>query len=194
MDWSAAFQRSFDFAELALIVYIAAINSIYFLLMALGFFVLRRDRARPERPERDSLMKSGLLPTVSIIAPAHNEATTIRESVRSFLSLEYPSLNVFVVNDGSTDGTLQAVIDEFRLYRSSRSPSDDLHTEPIRDVYESRDPIPLVVIDKEKGGKADALNAGLRVARFLARGGGRRRFAARTGCAVDRRAAVSRAP
>ena len=66
MDWSAAFQRSFDFAELALIVYIAAINSIYFLLMALGFFVLRRDRARPERPERDSLMKSGLLPTVSI--------------------------------------------------------------------------------------------------------------------------------
>ena len=165
MDWPAAFQRAFDFAKLAVIVYVAAINSIYFLLMALGFFVLRRDRARPERPERDSLMRSELLPTVSIIAPAHNEATTIRESVRSLLSLEYPSLEVIVVNDGSTDDTLQALIDEFRLYRSSRSPSNDLPTEPLRSVYESRDPIPLVVVDKEQGGKADALNAGLRVAR-----------------------------
>ena len=105
-----------------MIVYVAAINLVYFFLMVLGFFVIRRDRGRPTRPERDALMKSPLVPTVSIIAPAHNEEATIRESVRSFLSLEYPSLSVIVVNDGSTDDTLKVLIEEFRLYRSSRRP------------------------------------------------------------------------
>ena len=158
-------QQAFFASLAAMIVYVAAINLVYFFLMVLGFFVIRRDRGRPTRPKRDALMKSPLVPTVSIIAPAHNEEATIRESVRSFLSLEYPSLSVIVVNDGSTDDTLKVLIEEFRLYRSSRRPSDELQSEPINALYESRDPLPLVVVDKQNGGKADSLNAGLRIAR-----------------------------
>ena len=148
-----------------IIAYLAAINGVYFVLMVLGFFTLRKERGGPGQAERDALVKSPLLPTVAVIAPACNEEATIRESVRSFLSLEYPALTTIVVNDGSSDGTLDALIDEFRLYRSSRQPTDVLETKAIRGVYESRDPVPLIVVDKENGGKADSLNAGLRVAR-----------------------------
>ncbi len=165
MEWQTVFQWVFIRVELGIVLYVASINLIYFVLMALGYFALRRDRGRLGRTERDALMQSSLLPSVSVIAPAYNEATSIRESVRSFLSLEYPALTVIVVNDGSTDETLATLIEEFRLYRSSRTPSETLASEPIRAVYESRDPIPLIVVDKENGGKSDALNAGLRVAR-----------------------------
>ena len=151
--------------ELVIIAYLAVINGVYFVLMVLGFFTLRKERGGPGQAERDALVKSPLLPSVAVIAPAFNEEATIRESVRSFLSLEYPALTTIVVNDGSSDGTLDALIDEFRLYRSSRQPTDELQTQTIRGIYESRDPIPLVVVDKENGGKADSLNAGLRVAR-----------------------------
>ena len=165
MEWQAIFRWVFARAEIGIVLYVASINLVYFGLMALGYFALRRDPGRPGRAETDALIQSSLLPSISVIAPAYNEARSIRESVRSFLSLDYPSLTVIVVNDGSTDDTLATLIEEFRLYRSSRTPSEALASEPIRAVYESRDPIPLIVVDKENGGKSDALNAGLRVAR-----------------------------
>ena len=157
MEWQAIFHWVFARAQIGIVLYVASINLVY--------FALRRDPGRPGRAETDALIQSSLLPSISVIAPAYNEARSIRESVRSFLSLDYPSLTVIVVNDGSTDDTLAALIEEFRLYRSSRTPSDALASEPIQAVYESRDPISLIVVDKENGGKSDALNAGLRVAR-----------------------------
>jgi cellulose synthase/poly-beta-1,6-N-acetylglucosamine synthase-like glycosyltransferase len=81
------------------------------------------------------------------------------------LALRYPHHEVIVINDGSKDDTLQILIDEFKLYRSGRMPSGSLPTKPVHGIYESRDPIRLVVVDKENGGKADSLNAGINVAR-----------------------------
>jgi cellulose synthase/poly-beta-1,6-N-acetylglucosamine synthase-like glycosyltransferase len=66
-----------------------------------------------------------------------------------------------VINDGSTDRTLSRLIDDFRLYRSGRRVKGELDAGEINAVYESRDPIPLVVIDKANGGKAEALNVGI---------------------------------
>ena len=102
---------------------------------------------------------------MAILAPAYNEALTCRDSVRAMLGPRYPNHEVIVINDGSTDDTLQILIDAFKLYRSGRTPTGSLPTKPVRAIYESRDPIRLVVIDKENGGKADSLNAGINVAR-----------------------------
>jgi chlorobactene glucosyltransferase len=44
-------------------------------------------------------------PLVSIIIPARNEERTIEATVRSFLSQTYPSFELIVVNDRSTDAT-----------------------------------------------------------------------------------------
>ena len=165
MNTPATMVRAFVWIESTLIFYVAFINSIYFLLIALGFNALRRDRGSLPRAQHDALLKSPLLPRVAVLAPAFNEAATCRESVRAMLSLRYPQHEVIVINDGSKDDTLQILIDEFKLYRSGRTPGASLPCAPIRAIYESRDPLRLVVVDKENGGKADSLNAGINVAR-----------------------------
>ena len=154
----------FNFVETTLIVYVAAINALYLLLILLGFFVLREEEEFP-LDTREQLMRSPLLPSIAVVAPAYNEAATCRTSVRNMLALRYPNHEVIVVNDGSKDDTLKILIDEFKLYRSGRIAFGSLTHQPIRRVYESRDPIRLVVVDKENGGKADAANAGINVAR-----------------------------
>jgi len=155
---------AFNWIETVLIVYVAGINVMYLLLILLGYFVLRREQPFPIS-SREQLLRSPLLPSIAVVAPAYNEAATCRESVRNMLALRYPNHEVIVVNDGSKDDTLKILIDEFKLYRSGRVPLAALPHMPVRSIYESRDPIRLVVIDKENGGKADSLNAGINLAR-----------------------------
>ena len=158
------FLRVFAIVEMAIIGYVAAINTIYLVLMVLGYFAIRRDRSL-SRSDHDALLRSPLLPSIAVLAPAYNESATCRESVRAMLALRYPQHEVIIINDGSKDDTLKILIDEFKLYRSGRKPGGTLTSKPIRAIYESRDPVRLVVIDKENGGKADSLNAGINVAR-----------------------------
>lgn len=166
MDWHLLLVHAFTRVERLIIIYIGAINTIYLLLMTLGYFAFRLQPGRLTRTESDTVLGSPLVPPISLLTPAYNESASIRESVRAMLTLHYPKHEVIVVNDGSTDDTLQILIEEFRLYKSSREPSHAIATAPIRAIYESRSPIRLVVIDKENGGgKADALNAALNVAR-----------------------------
>lgn len=165
MDRRLILLRLLAWSETAIILYVFAINTIYFVLVVLGYFELRLGRGRLSRADRQVLLRSALVPKVSVLAPAYNEAATCRDSVRAMLSLNYPNHEVVVINDGSTDDTLNILIDEFRLYKSARMPSGAIATRPVRAIYESRDPIRLVVIDKHNGGKADSLNAGLNFAR-----------------------------
>ena len=151
--------------ETLIIIYIALVNAAYFVLMLVGYFALRKESDPFSAKEIDALLKSALMPSVSVLAPAYNEGATIRDSVRSMLRLRHPKHEVIVINDGSRDDTLESLIEEFRLYRSSRVPLSDIPTATVRGVYESRDPIPLVVIDKVNGGKADALNCGINYSR-----------------------------
>jgi cellulose synthase/poly-beta-1,6-N-acetylglucosamine synthase-like glycosyltransferase len=148
-----------------LIGYVAAINLLYFVLTIIGFFTLQRFSGRIFQAEIDTLVNSTALPGIGVIAPAYNEELSIRDSVRSMLRLRYPAHEVIVINDGSKDGTLAVLIEEFRLYRSSRVPLGSIPTKHVRGVYESRDPLKLLVIDKENGGKADSLNAGINFCR-----------------------------
>ena len=165
MEPGSGFFQLFCWFERAIIGYVAVINAIYFYLMVLGFFALRRYRDGLIPEDRATLLRSPLLPDISIIVPAHNEELTICESVKALLSLHYPKHDVIVVNDGSTDETLRVLIDNFRLCRSAGHSDGSLPSKPVRAVYRPRGPIRLTVIDKEKGGKADALNAGLGFAR-----------------------------
>lgn len=102
---------------------------------------------------------------IALIAPAYNEANTIVESLKSLLSLHYPFYEVIVVNDGSRDDTLRILIDNFDLRPSSRAYELEVSHKPIRGIYQSPRYKNLVVVDKENGGKADALNAGINLSR-----------------------------
>lgn len=111
------------------------------------------------------LASSPHAPSVSILAPAYNEAATIIENVRSLLSLYYSNMEVIIINDGSKDDTLQRMIDAYQLKKIPFHVFYALKTKPVRGVYKSENPVfsKLVVVDKENGGKADALNVGINI-------------------------------
>lgn len=100
-------------------------------------------------------------PRISVIAPAYNEELSIAQSIRSLLSLQYPDLEVIVVNDGSKDRTMAILQDEFALFPVEREIDRALHNTRVRERYASPDYDNLLVIDKENGRKADAINAGI---------------------------------
>jgi len=109
---------------------------------------------------------TGLEIPVSVIAPAYNEEVTITDSVKALLNLNYPDFEVIVVNDGSSDSTMQVLIKEFDLIIFPEAYLNRLPTQKIRKIYISKKFPGLRVVDKDNGGKADALNAGINVSRF----------------------------
>ena len=106
------------------------------------------------------------LPGISLVAPAYNEAANIVENVRSMLSIHYNKLELIIVNDGSQDDSLQKLIDAYDLYKTNIFINQQIPTKKVRGVYKSNNPVfkKLIVVDKENGGKADALNVGINVA------------------------------
>jgi cellulose synthase/poly-beta-1,6-N-acetylglucosamine synthase-like glycosyltransferase len=113
------------------------------------------------------LSGSQYVPSVSILVPSYNEELTIVESVRSLLSLHFPEYEVLVINDGSTDGTLQVLIEEFGLKPCPLTDNPGLlSARQVRCAYRSPQYPKLLVLDKENGGKADALNAGINFSRY----------------------------
>ncbi len=111
------------------------------------------------------LFAPGVLPSISVIAPAYNEEASIVESVRSLLGLRYPDFEVLVINDGSADRTLQRLVDVFELERVDIFMHGYLPTQAVRGVYRNPRIPELTVIDKQNGGKADSLNVGINASR-----------------------------
>ena len=117
-------------------------------------------RAWASKP-RTMLFREGMLPAISIIAPAYNEQATIVESANSLLGIQYPDFELVIVNDGSTDATMDRLIEHFDLEKVDRIFQEHLHTMPIRGLYANPANPQILLVDKDNGGKADSLNAGI---------------------------------
>jgi cellulose synthase/poly-beta-1,6-N-acetylglucosamine synthase-like glycosyltransferase len=146
--------------------YFALISLNYIALTALAFRSLRGHAARAELLQLDDLSEAGAAIPVSIIVPAFDEGATIVDSVRSLVTLDYPEYEIVVVNDGSRDDTLARLTDYYALDPGHRLPTSTVPTARIRAVYRSRRHPNLWVVDKENGGKADALNTGVNYSRY----------------------------
>ena len=156
------FVMAFDFAVLG---YFLAINTLYLIFAVVAFFELRRHRRRWTPRDLDVVIRSPATPGISLIVPAYNEEATIQESLRALLSLNYPEYEVIVVNDGSNDDTVLHAVNTFELVQTVVGYEQPVATQPVRGVYRSLSHRGLMLIDKENGGKADAINAGLNAAR-----------------------------
>jgi cellulose synthase/poly-beta-1,6-N-acetylglucosamine synthase-like glycosyltransferase len=142
------------------------VNLVYSTFIILSYREILRQVRHGSFSDHRLLVQSELTPPVSILAPAYNEEATIVQSVASLLKLSYGKYEVVVINDGSRDKTLATLVNEFRLFRSQQMYRARLPAKTVRGIYRSTLPEyrNLVVVDKENGGKADALNAGINVA------------------------------
>jgi len=149
---------------LVLLAYQLLLNTIYlFLLVVAGRAMRTHLRAEPAQALPD-VFASPFTPGVSLLIPCYNERTNVVESLHSLLGQQYPDLEVVVVNDGSSDDTLEILIEAFDLVHVRRVDPANIPSERIRGVYESPRYPNLLVVDKENGGRADAMNAALRFA------------------------------
>jgi poly-beta-1,6 N-acetyl-D-glucosamine synthase len=101
--------------------------------LAMAFFAHRYQRVR--KPTDTSYV-----PPVSVIVPAYNEAVGIESTIRSLVASDYPSLEVVVIDDGSTDGTA--------------------------DIVEALQLPGVRIVRQPNGGKATALNTGIAAASY----------------------------
>lgn len=143
------------------LTYFILLNGVYLGTSLFAFRSLRRYALRLRSLDLTDLITSAGAPPISLVAPAYNEAITCVQSVRSLLTIEYPDYEVIVVNDGSSDETVAVLTEAFAFEPASRIPTASLETAEVRATYRSRTHPSLWLIDKENGGKADALNAGL---------------------------------
>ena len=145
--------------------YFVLLNGSYLSLNLLSLVILRR---RVEEQVLDSLPQvyAGVEIPISILVPAWNEAASICKAVHSLLQLTYSEFEVIVINDGSDDTTLEKLQLEFGLLPFPEAYRVRLPSQPLRVVYRSTRFSNLRVIDKQHGGKSDALNAGINAARY----------------------------
>ncbi len=150
------------------ITYFIAVNLTCIILFVISYREIIRHMRHNLFSDYRIMVQSELTAPVSVLAPAYNEEQTVVESVRSLLKLNYGEYEVVLVNDGSKDNTLKRLIDEYGLFKSKQTYNETLSSKPVRGIYKSSKPAykHLIVVDKENGGKADALNVGINVSRY----------------------------
>lgn len=112
------------------------VMAVYWTVSAVLYFLLWENRAlEPDFTFNDNA------PMVSVLIPCFNEADNLNTSIPHLLNMDYPNYELIFINDGSRDNTLQ-IIRDWALQAEK-----------------------IVVLTQENGGKASAMNLGLRYAR-----------------------------
>jgi cellulose synthase/poly-beta-1,6-N-acetylglucosamine synthase-like glycosyltransferase len=150
----------------AFLAYFIAYNTYQVSFIVLAARAVRRRVAGHFVEDLDLIDDNDATRPLTMIVPAYNEEVSIVDSVTNLIHCDYPRYEIVVVNDGSRDETLDRLRNAFRLRRTDLPYREAIGTAPVRALYEATIDLPasvtrVVVIDKENGGKADALNAGI---------------------------------
>ena len=146
--------------------YVLAISTIYLIQLISAFSGLREYSRSLKYSDYSRYTFSDNMVPISVLVPAYNESATIVDNTRNLLSLDFGNYEVVVINDGSKDNTLELLKDAFHLISIDLPYKRSIPTQEIRALYRSAEYPNLVVVDKENGGKADALNAGINVSMY----------------------------
>lgn len=163
MTWT---QLVYDFFTYGILAYSVLLLLFYIFIAVYSIGETRRYLRKSSFTDYSIMAVSPHTPSISILAPAYNEGATIIENVRSLLSIHYNKMELIVINDGSKDDSLARLIEAYELEQVSWLVTQHITTKPVRGVYKSKNPVyhKLTVVDKENGGKADALNVGVNIA------------------------------
>jgi len=147
-------------------IYMIIIITFYTAILIVSMVQLRREYQLNREQSFEDIADGLYTKPVSIIVPAYNEEAGIIPSVRSLLSINYPQYEIIVVNDGSKDQTLQKMIEYYDMEEVQKVVRKQVETKPIKAIYQSKLLPRLFLIDKDNGGKADALNVGLNFSNY----------------------------
>ena len=147
------------------LIVVMSIPLVYFYGGIRSLFELTDYKRVNKSTDYHSLLSSPFTPGISVIVPAHNEEKKIITHIKALFSIHYSTCEIIVVNDGSNDSTLERIIQEFSMDKDDYALYDYIPTQAIKGIYRSSNPIynRLTVVDKEAGGKADALNSGINI-------------------------------
>lgn len=104
---------------------------------------------------------------VSLLVPSYNEEVTICDTIDSLLCSEYSEYEIIVISDGSDDNSVNVIIDKYNLKKIYKPMRKSIETKEVLNVYKGiyKDRA-ITLIDKENGGKADALNVGINYSKY----------------------------
>jgi cellulose synthase/poly-beta-1,6-N-acetylglucosamine synthase-like glycosyltransferase len=153
------------YANYVFIAYFIGATLVYTCLMVLSLYSVSLHAKYAARKPYRELADSPVTPPVAVVIAAYNEEKTILDTVLCVLNLNYPEKEVIVVDDGSTDGTLDRLIERFRLKRMDLIYREDLKTGAPAAYYHNPTFPQLIVVSAEHGGKPHALNTGINMAR-----------------------------
>jgi cellulose synthase/poly-beta-1,6-N-acetylglucosamine synthase-like glycosyltransferase len=150
-----------------ILIYFIILSGCYVFLLALSIKDIYLSFASFDLSEKINIFFRLKMPPVTVIIPSFNEENNIMNAVYSvFESIDYENIFVIVVNDGSTDNTLENLIKHFDLYETHEGLNESIKIYgQVKGYYRSRTDLKILVIDKENGEKSDALNAGLNACR-----------------------------
>lgn len=152
-----------DFFKYLFLFYGLLLAAIYFGFSILATVGIKKNNRRAVFLNVNDIVSATDVPSITLIAPAYNEGKTILMNVKSLLSLQYPYYELIIVNDGSTDDSIDQLISTYDLEEVDSSfITQPIPTATVNRIFKSRKDQyrQLTVIDKSNGGKADANNAG----------------------------------
>lgn len=164
-EWRQVFYHAMNMFNVVIVSYFFMANGIYTLLMLISLGSVWLHNRRLSYQGLDELRESAVTPPATILVPAWNEQDVIVESVRSIMRTDYPDLEVIVIDDGSTDESMERLIAAFRLVKMDLIYRPRLATRTVKGFYMNPRIPNLLVISKENGGKPDALNVGINMCR-----------------------------
>ena len=155
----------FYYSQLFFLGYFVLLSSGYLLLNFNAIFSISKYMSEHSIAELPG-GATDVMPPISLIVPAYNETTTIINSIQALLQLDYPEYEIIIINDGSSDETLETIINYFELSPFPEAYRQRISSQPVKEFYTCKQNKKLRLIDKENGGKADAINVGINASRF----------------------------
>jgi cellulose synthase/poly-beta-1,6-N-acetylglucosamine synthase-like glycosyltransferase len=147
-------------------LYTLALSFVYIIQIVISYFVIRQNNEKKIAKDHKHYINSDNLLPISIIVPAFNEEENIIENIYWMLNIEYPEHEVIIINDGSTDNTHSKIVAGYKLKQINPPIKISLKTKQIRAVYFNPQYPNLIYVDKEPGGKSDALNTGINISKY----------------------------
>lgn len=159
-------QSLFFIFSILFLLYMLVLFIFYLIIFFISARQLREQLGLNQKEPYHDFLESSDIKPISIIVPAYNEEIGIYNSVRSLLSINFPQYEIIVVNDGSKDRTLHEMLDRFDMVEYNHIIRKNIETKQIHKIYRSNLHPNVYLLDKDNGGKADALNSGINFSHF----------------------------